>query len=145
MAEFCYQCTEDHFGDGAKNDFIMSRENVARHFTHFHALCEGCHIDNPENPDYNHTLVNCDGVCVSEFCLDHSDTHSLDETELLHRKIDQLSKSYLSGTMPHLNEDNHQMSLGNAVRELVRYWEVYKDYMVDSNIGVGMDKPMGGK
>ena len=47
--------------------------------------------------------------------------------------------------MPHLKEDNHQMSLGNAVRELVRYWEVYKDYMVDSNIGVGMDKPMGGK
>ena len=47
MAEFCYQCTEDHFGDGAKNDFIMSRENVARHFTHINAHCEVCHIDNP--------------------------------------------------------------------------------------------------
>ena len=23
MAEFCYQCTEDHFGNGAKNDFFF--------------------------------------------------------------------------------------------------------------------------
>jgi len=43
MAEFCYQCTQDHFGDGNKNDFQnMSKKSNTDKGLYASVLCEGC-------------------------------------------------------------------------------------------------------
>jgi hypothetical protein len=40
MASFCYQCTEELFGEehSKENDFV----GLARHNERHHCLCEGC-------------------------------------------------------------------------------------------------------
>ena len=55
MAEFCYQCTQDHFGDGNKNDFQnMSKKSNTDKGLYASVLCEGC----------GYTQVNHDGMCI---------------------------------------------------------------------------------
>ncbi len=55
MAEFCYQCTEYHFGDGSVNDFKdLSNEKNTKEGLYISALCEGCGI----------TQVDHSGMCI---------------------------------------------------------------------------------
>ena len=76
MAEFCYQCTEDHFGDGTKNDFKMDSKRVRQGYTLTKALCEGCEIINTRSDateDDYWTIVDPEGYCVSHRCVKHND------------------------------------------------------------------------
>ena len=55
MAEFCYQCAQDHFEDGSVNDFKgLSTEKDTKEGLYISALCEGCGI----------TQVDHDGACI---------------------------------------------------------------------------------
>ena len=74
MAEFCYQCTEEHFGDGAKNDFVMSLKDIKHGHDLTRALCEGCEIKNTRSNAEEDlwTIVNQEGYCVSHRCRTHN-------------------------------------------------------------------------
>ena len=55
MAQFCYQCTQDHFGDGNKNDFQnLSKRGDTDKGLYVGVLCEGC----------GYTQVDHDGMCL---------------------------------------------------------------------------------
>lgn len=55
MAEFCYQCTQDHFGDGNKNNFKdLTTTKDTKEGLYLTALCEGCGI----------TQVDHNGMCI---------------------------------------------------------------------------------
>ena len=59
MSDFCKQCAEKIFGDGTPSDFIVNRRGTLGEGEGWRFLCEGC----------GPTIVDDDGVCLSQFCL----------------------------------------------------------------------------
>jgi len=63
MADFCKQCSEEHFGEDGKDlEGIGKRQGkVLQAGYGWPALCEGCGM----------TLVNEEGPCIDKHCMKH--------------------------------------------------------------------------
>jgi hypothetical protein len=61
VADFCKQCSLDHFGEDFKELAGLSTEEDTKNGRYALTICEGC----------GPVLVDHNGVCVSKDCLEN--------------------------------------------------------------------------
>ena len=141
MAEFCYQCTEEHFGDGAKNDFVMSpmhldMNNLDTRLSK--ALCEGCRVVNKRDPDDLWTIVDHEGYCVSHRCRTHNPTQVSRGETCQHGNSWQSNCSDCDELEGNVDDDLEKLhELYNKINDVCRVHD--KLVKMEKDTGLGMD------